>query len=145
MRANSVTLSWYWKYSRKASVSVKRVLSGIGLLIVGWLRIWLTTLARQSRRPCRRRSSGWCVSEGVRCGGGLSGRKYVSVAEDCSVEGDHKAEGGRRSAEAIVNKGRGCTSSSRKVKNGCGGMKQVDDQSSENTKQLEETVKSCTR
>ena len=38
-----------------------------------------------------KRSSGWCVSEGVKCGGGLSGRKYVSVAEVCSVEGDREA------------------------------------------------------
>ena len=46
------------------------------------------------------------MSEGVRCGGGLSGRKYVSAAEDCSVEGDHKVEGGPRSVEAMLSKSR---------------------------------------
>ena len=68
---------------------------GGGLLVAPveerWLRIWVTTLARLSRRLCVKRSSGWCVSEGVKCGGGLSGRKYVSVAEICSVEGDRVA------------------------------------------------------
>ena len=40
------------------------------------------------------------MSDGVKCGGGLSGRKYVSAAED-SVEGDHEVRGGRKSAEAM--------------------------------------------
>ena len=46
------------------------------------------------------------MSGGVRCGGGLSGRKYVSAAEDCSVGDDHKAEGEPRAVEAMLNKGR---------------------------------------
>ena len=45
------------------------------------------------------------MSEGVKCGGGLSGRKYVS-AEDCSVGDDDKAEGGLRAIEAMLSKGR---------------------------------------
>ena len=47
------------------------------------------------------------MSEGVKCGGGLSGRKYVSAAEDCSVGDDDKAEGGPRAIEAMLSKGRG--------------------------------------
>ena len=50
-----------------------------------------------------KRSSGWCVSEGFKCGGGLPGRKCVSVAEVCSAAGDHEARGGRTSAEAMMN------------------------------------------
>ena len=56
-----------------------------------------------------RRSSGWCVSEGVKCGGGLSGRKYVSLAEVCSVEGDREARVGRTSAGAMMNRKFVCT------------------------------------
>ena len=36
----------------------------------------------------------------------MSGRKYVSAAEDCSVGDDHKAEGDPRAVEAMLNKGR---------------------------------------
>ena len=46
------------------------------------------------------------MSDGVKCGGGLSGRKYVSAAEDCSVGDDHKAEGDPRAVEAMLNEGR---------------------------------------
>ena len=49
-----------------------------------------------------RYSSGWCVSEGVKCGGGLSGRKYVAATEEGSVEGDLEAGAGRGSADAIM-------------------------------------------
>ena len=66
------------------------------------------------------------------------------MAEDCSVEGDHKAEGGRRSAEAMVSKSRGYTPSSRKVENGCGDMKKVDDQLPETSKNDNQLYKMIT-